>query len=99
MTRAEYLEYVQESMGFDTDAKDGAGYAYAPEMTLRDTPEVCAQLAEAHKMYCELVEYILFPDRATLDSRCLATLMDSRLINSGPRAQLPEPSLDRGSAG
>jgi hypothetical protein len=32
-------------------------------MTLRDTPEVCTALREAHERYCKEVEDILFPGR------------------------------------
>jgi hypothetical protein len=64
MTRAEYLEFVQESLAFpplgdaaDTTMHDNAG------MTLRDTPEVCKRLARVHHLYCLEVEKILFPER------------------------------------
>lgn len=63
MTRAEYLEYVQECQGFDSKAVDGSGYVYAPDMTLRDTPEVCKALQRAHAKYCHEVEMALYPER------------------------------------
>lgn len=71
MTRAEYLEYVQEALAFpeltDYDPETRVGMATDPisVLTLRDTPEVCKALKDAHEEYCRKVEDILFPGRYT----------------------------------
>lgn len=69
MTRAEYLEYVEEALGFvggiaglDNHPTE-IGFGPDPAFTLRDTPEVCAALQRAHALYCLEVERILFPER------------------------------------
>lgn len=62
MTRAEYLEFAEESMGFAA-TPEGLENVAQPFATLRDTPEVCTALREAHRDYCKQVEYILFPER------------------------------------
>lgn len=92
MTRAEYLEYVQECCGFPDlqDTSDSSINPLAPgyrllREALRDTPEVCAQLRMAHRMYSELVEAVLFPERPrSLDASVLVQLMDSMLMRSNP---------------
>lgn len=72
MTRAEYLEFVQEALYFPSslpdhvahmDAKPGL-YPCDPNFALRDTPEVCQALKMAHHRYCTEVEVVLFPERA-----------------------------------
>lgn len=62
MTRAEYLEHVQEHCGFASTPEEAHGTS--PACTLRDTPEVCRALERAHAKYCAEVEAILFPERA-----------------------------------
>lgn len=56
MTRAEYLEYVQESLGFPQEA---SGDRQASKRILFDSQEVCDQLACAHLDYCRKVASIL----------------------------------------
>lgn len=55
MTRAEYLEFVQEHLGFP---QTGVG-SPAPGNILYDTHEVCQRLREAHERYCAEVALIL----------------------------------------
>lgn len=62
MTRAEYLEYVQECCGFPLVPGTGDSDVN-PLMQLRDTPEACEALRKAHSDYCVAVERVLFPDR------------------------------------
>lgn len=61
MTRAEYLEFVQESLAFPTLQEIGGRIIPTSLQVLRDTSEVCAQLREAHELYCRKVHGILFP--------------------------------------
>lgn len=98
MTRAEYLEFVQEALCFPPDMSDHVMHMDAkpglypchPDYALRDTPAVCGQLQEAHRMYCKLVERILFPERPEDNTTAaMRVLMDSTLINSVPRMVQP----------
>lgn len=68
MTRAEYLEAVEESFYFTDDPfvrtqAAGLGDCTDPSRQLRDTEEVCKALQNAHLEYCQKVEAILFPER------------------------------------
>jgi hypothetical protein len=51
MTAAEYLEMVQEQVGFFENLE--------PDRTLRCTEQQCTQLHQAHLRYCEEVRAIL----------------------------------------
>lgn len=91
MTRAEYLEYVQEALAFENSGESPPGIDTAliapeaaglfpcnPQFQLRDTPEVCKALKMAHAEYCARVETILFPERAV---QVAADLHGYKLLN------------------
>jgi hypothetical protein len=72
VTKAEYLEFVEEVLHFPQEPgialpmQDGTPglYPVDPAMQLRESPEMCRALQRAHSLYCDQVEAILFPDRA-----------------------------------
>jgi hypothetical protein len=68
MTRAEYLEFVEEALAFALNAgiagPGGNRPLPPPELVLRDTPQICRALRLSHARYCTEVEIILFPERA-----------------------------------
>lgn len=58
MTRAEYLEALQEDQVILTsqaNAEAQGAYGRDPRRMLFDTPEVCRALQQAHRQYCERV--------------------------------------------
>ena len=57
MTPAEYIEYVEEALGFPE-----SGVGQNPDQLLYATEEQCKALRAAHDEYCKRVEAILFPD-------------------------------------
>lgn len=62
MTRAEYLEFVQERsliVANQRNAEAQGMYDQDPKFVLFDTPEVLTRLAAAHAEYCEKVAAIL----------------------------------------
>lgn len=62
MTRAEYLESIQEGAFLGTTPDDALGLD--PDRTLRDTPKVIEQLKIAHLRYCNEVARVLgFPEQ------------------------------------
>lgn len=61
MTRAEYLESIQEGqlvLANQRNAEAQGMYAREPHRILFDTPEVCRALARAHEEYCATVARI-----------------------------------------
>lgn len=56
MTPAEYIEFVEENLGFP-----GTGVGSDPNSLLYCTQEQCDALEAAHKEFCQKVEQILFP--------------------------------------
>jgi len=56
MTPAEYIEYIEEQMGFPE-----TGIGQNPDHLLYCTKEQCEALAKAHAEYIAAVEKILFP--------------------------------------
>lgn len=76
MTRAEYLEAVEESFYFADAPPLSRGYATSEGIiaaggdgVLRDTPEVCAALKLAHEEYCNRVANILGVSREHTEDR------------------------------
>jgi hypothetical protein len=65
VTRAEYLEFVEEVMYFADTLPDQAvvNSDSFGDSLLRDTPEVCAALRQAHQDYCNRVAGILGLER------------------------------------
>lgn len=59
MTRAEYMEFVEERLTF---RESGVG-SPDPSAILYDKPEVVRALAHAHREYCKRVAEILEIDR------------------------------------
>lgn len=61
MTRAEYLEFVQESLAFPPRPalEHAATVLKEPGYVLRDTDRVCSLLRVAHADYCAKVAEIL----------------------------------------
>lgn len=57
MTPAEYIEHVEESLGFPE-----TGVGQNPDLLLYCTQEQCEDLRKAHEHYCRMVEMILFPN-------------------------------------
>lgn len=57
MTPAEWVEHVEENLGFTE-----SGLGENPERILYATQEQCDALKAAHLEYCQKVEKILFPD-------------------------------------
>jgi hypothetical protein len=57
VTPAEYLEFVEEGLGFPE-----SGEGKDPNLLLYCTREQCEALAAAHAEYCQKVEKILFPN-------------------------------------
>jgi hypothetical protein len=72
VTRAEYLEFVEEMLAFKREPWDAGewkplinnGESYPdPGMQLRESKEITEALRKAHREYCNRVEAILFPER------------------------------------
>lgn len=104
MTRAEYLEFIEESMGFPTLDGFAAANCVAPhpvpELVLRDTPEVCDALRMAHHRYCAEVEIILFPGREAEVRKELMGIEDLAKYEAQPRdTTVVQPPLTGMSTG
>jgi hypothetical protein len=59
VTRAEYLEFVQEALAFPTSVDAMTPAPSGDVQMLRDTPEVCSALRKAHDDYCHAVAAVL----------------------------------------